>query len=290
MSISNTFDAVIQKMSAIALEHPGVESAVAFPGLSPNGFSVSSNEGIVFVTLKTFEERTSPDMSADAIAGALNMQFGVISDAFVVIFPPPPVIGLGTTGGFKLQIEDRANLGYERLYQEAQKVVGQAWQTPELTQTFSFFQVNVPQIEIDIDREKAKQLGATDGVLYNEEKWEQRLRKQCPSGFDVIIDSAGGEGFGSLVKLLGMGGRLVFFGGTKGRWPAILPQYLFFKQVSILASTMGSLTEFSEMLQFIENHQLKPIIDSVFPLESHDKALEQLVSADRFGKIILQID
>ena len=138
--------------------------------------------------------------------------------------------------------------------------------------------------------EKAKQLGATDGVLYNEEKWEQRLRKQCPSGFDVIIDSAGGEGFGSLVKLLGMGGRLVFFGGTKGRWPAILPQYLFFKQVSILASTMGSLTEFSEMLQFIENHQLKPIIDSVFPLESHDKALEQLVSADRFGKIILQID
>ncbi|KZY86715.1 multidrug efflux RND transporter permease subunit, partial [Oleiphilus sp. HI0071] len=160
-------DAVIQQMAAIALEHPGIESAVSFPGLSPNGFSVSSNEGIVFVTLKPFEDRQTPDMSANAIAGALNMQFGVISDAFVAIFPPPPVIGLGTTGGFKLQIEDRANLGYERLYQEAQKVVGQAWQTPELTQTFSFFQVNVPQIEIDIDREKAKVHGVAISDIFD---------------------------------------------------------------------------------------------------------------------------
>lgn len=160
-------DAVIQQMAAIALEHPGIESAVSFPGLSPNGFSVSSNEGIVFVTLKPFDERQTPDMSANAIAGALNMQFGVISDAFVVIFPPPPVIGLGTTGGFKLQIEDRANLGYERLYQEAQKVVGQAWQIPELTQTFSFFQVNVPQIEIDIDREKAKVHGVAISDIFD---------------------------------------------------------------------------------------------------------------------------
>ena len=160
-------DAVIQKMAAIAMEHPGVESAVSFPGLSPNGFSVSSNEGIVFVTLKPFDERQTPDMSANAIAGALNMQLGVISDAFVAIFPPPPVLGLGSTGGFKLQIEDRADLGYERLYQEAQSVVGQAWQAPELTQTFSFFQVNVPQIEIDIDREKAKVHGVAISDIFD---------------------------------------------------------------------------------------------------------------------------
>lgn len=155
---------VMKRMSAIALEHPGVESSVAFPGLSPNGFIVSSNEGIVFVTLKPFDERQTPDLSSGAIAGALNMQFGVISEAFVAIFPPPPVLGLGTTGGFKLQIQDKANLGYERLYQEAQSVIGQAWQTPELTQVFSFFQVNVPQLEVSIDREKAK----VHGVLISD--------------------------------------------------------------------------------------------------------------------------
>ena len=165
-SLDRTED-VIKKMSAIALEHPGVESAVAFPGLSPNGFTVSSNEGIVFVTLKHFDERQTPDLSADAIAGALWGQFMGIDEAFTVIFPPPPVIGLGTTGGFKLQIEDRANLGYERLFQETQKVVGQAWQTPELTQVFSFFQVNVPQIEIDVDREKAKVHGVAISDIFD---------------------------------------------------------------------------------------------------------------------------
>jgi multidrug efflux pump len=154
-SLDRTED-VIREMSAIALKHPGVESSVAFPGLSPNGFTVSSNEGIVFVTLKDFDQRQTPELSAGAISGELNMQFGAISEAFVVIFPPPPVLGLGTTGGFKLQIEDRANLGYERLFEETQKVVGQAWMTPELNNVFSFFQVNVPQIEINIDREKAK--------------------------------------------------------------------------------------------------------------------------------------
>jgi multidrug efflux pump len=165
-SLDRTED-VIKKMSAAALEHPGVESAVAFPGLSPNGFTVSSNEGIVFVTLKPFDERQTPDLSADAIAGALWGQFMGIDEAFTVIFPPPPVIGLGTTGGFKLQIEDRANLGYERLFQETQKVVGQAWQTPELTQVFSFFQVNVPQIEINVDREKAKVHGVAISDIFD---------------------------------------------------------------------------------------------------------------------------
>src|SRR5256886_65092 len=86
-------DAIIRKMSEIALKHPGVESSVAFPGLSIAGFSVSPNSGIVFVCLKDFEKRRDPSMSGFAIAAALNQQFSEIQDAFVAIFPPPPVNG-----------------------------------------------------------------------------------------------------------------------------------------------------------------------------------------------------
>jgi multidrug efflux pump len=150
---------VIREMSAIAMETPGVESSVAFPGLSPHGFSSSSNFGIVFVTLDDFPLRKGPGMSADEIAGAINMKFGSIKEAFVMVVPPPPILGLGTMGGFKLQVEDRANLGYQRLYEETQKVVQQAWMPPGLAQVFSGFEVKVPEARIDIDREKAKVLG-----------------------------------------------------------------------------------------------------------------------------------
>ena len=103
-----------------AMQQPGVESAVAFPGLSINGFTNSSSAGIVFSTLKPFGERKDPSLSANAIAAELNKKYTVIQDAFVAMLPPPPVDGLGTTGGFKLQLEDQAGLGYEAL-DEAKK-------------------------------------------------------------------------------------------------------------------------------------------------------------------------
>ncbi|HYD83658.1 MAG TPA: efflux RND transporter permease subunit, partial [Opitutus sp.] len=87
-------DDVIRRMSDIAMKHPGVSNAVAFPGLSINGFTNSSNSGIVFVILKSFEERKSDELSGNAIAAALQQQFGEIQDAFIAIFPPPPVMGL----------------------------------------------------------------------------------------------------------------------------------------------------------------------------------------------------
>ncbi|OZG73190.1 multidrug efflux RND transporter permease subunit [Hahella sp. CCB-MM4] len=152
---------VIRRMSSIILEHPGVESAVAFPGLSINGFVAAPNAGIVFVTLKPFDQRKDPSLSAGAIAGALNQKLFGIQEAFLAIFPPPPVLGLGTIGGFKLQIEDRANQGYEALYAQTQRVLQRAWQSPELTQVFSGYQVKVPQIEVDVDREKAKSHGVS---------------------------------------------------------------------------------------------------------------------------------
>lgn len=150
-------DAVIKKMSDIALNHPGVAHSIAFPGLSINGFTNSPNSGVVFVALDDFELRKRPELSANAIAGQLNQQFAAIQDAFIAIFPPPPVQGLGTIGGFRLQIQDRANLGYEALYQVTQQVMYKAWADPQLAGIFSSYQVNVPQLELDIDRTKAKQ-------------------------------------------------------------------------------------------------------------------------------------
>jgi multidrug efflux pump len=150
---------VIRRMSEIAMKEPGVESAVAFPGLSIAGFSNSSNAGIVFSTLKPFEERKDPGLSAGAIAMSLNKKYAGIQDAFIAMFPPPPVQGLGVVGGFKLQIEDRAGRGYEELNQVVQAFMQKAYTSKELIGQFTTFQVNVPQIFTDVDRTKARQLG-----------------------------------------------------------------------------------------------------------------------------------
>ena len=133
--------------------------------------------------------------------------------------------------------------------------------------------------------QRALEMGANGGALYTDPDWHKQLGKN----FDVIIDSAGGEGFGKLVRLLGMGGRLAFYGGTLGKWPSILPQHLFFKQVSILASTMGSPTEFGHMCRFIAKHQIIPVIDREFPLEKAPEAMQRIVHPDRFGKVALRV-
>lgn len=154
-------DAVVKRMADIMLQQPGVKSAVQFPGLSIAGFSNSSNAGIIFVCLSPFEERRSPELSGRAIAKQLNQKLSVIQDAFIAVFPPPPVNGLGTIGGFKLQVEDRSNLGFAALNDVTQEILKQARQTPGLDpfSTFSSFNVNVPQIDADIDVQKCESLG-----------------------------------------------------------------------------------------------------------------------------------
>jgi len=159
-------DAVVKRMSDIALKHPGVANAIAFPGLSINGFTNSPNSAVLFVGLDSFEARDGAALSANAIAGALNQKFAGIEDAFIAIFPPPPVQGLGTIGGFRLQIQDRGNHGYEALYNVSMQVMMKAWQTPELAGVFSSYQVNVPQLDLDIDRTKAKQQGVAMDELF----------------------------------------------------------------------------------------------------------------------------
>lgn len=159
-SLDRTED-VIRQMSDIAMKTPGVESAVAFPGLSINGFVNSPNSGIVFVTLKPFDERKSKDLSGNAIAMQLNQKYAGIKDAFIAMFPPPPVQGLGTIGGFKLQIQDRAALGNEALNDALKNFMAKAHAAPELQGMFSSFQINVPQLYADLDRTRAQQLGVS---------------------------------------------------------------------------------------------------------------------------------
>ena len=149
---------VIKRMGELMKKNPNVEDAIAFPGLSINGFTNSSNSGIVFATLKPFAERSHKDQSGGAVAGQLNQAFGSIQEAFIVMFPPPPVEGLGTTGGFKLQLEDRASLGYEAMDAAVKAFMAKVSQAPELAGIFTSWQVNVPQLYADIDRTKARQL------------------------------------------------------------------------------------------------------------------------------------
>jgi multidrug efflux pump len=165
-SLDRTED-VIKRMSDIAMKQPGVANAIAFPGLSINGFTNSPNNGVVFVALKDFDERKDPSESANAIAAALNGKYADIQDAYMAIFPPPPVQGLGTIGGFRLQIEDRGNLGYEELYKETQNVIAKSRSVPELAGLFTSYTVNVPQVDAAIDREKAKTHGVAISDIFD---------------------------------------------------------------------------------------------------------------------------
>jgi multidrug efflux pump len=150
---------VIREMSEIALKEPGVENAISFPGLSINGFINSPSAGIVFVGLKPFDQRKTADLSGMAIAQKLQAKYAQQNNAIIAIFPPPPVQGLGTIGGFKLQVEDRTDQGDAALAKVMQQIQMKAHQDPALAGVFSNFSIGVPQLFAHLDRTKAQQLG-----------------------------------------------------------------------------------------------------------------------------------
>ena len=152
-------DAVVHRMTDLALKQPGVQGAISFPGLSVNGFVNASNVGTAFIALKPAAERTSADLSANAIVGALNAKFAGIQEAYVAVFPAPAIQGLGAVGGFKLYVEDRGGAGFEELFQQVQGAVASGRSHPQLAGLLSSFQVNVPQIDTLVDRERAKTYG-----------------------------------------------------------------------------------------------------------------------------------
>ena len=136
---------------------------------------------------------------------------------------------------------------------------------------------------------KAKALGAIEGFNYKDADWQQKALKESGGGFDIIIDSAGGDQFSKLIELALPGGRIVNFGRTAGNITNISTRLLYWKQLSIHGSTMGTRDEFLSMLDFLESRNIKPVIDKIFPLEQIDEAMKRMEQGDQFGKIVLQI-
>ncbi|WP_342085881.1 quinone oxidoreductase family protein [Dyadobacter sp. OTU695] len=135
--------------------------------------------------------------------------------------------------------------------------------------------------------EKAKALGAIDGFNYKEANWFLKAKERT-GGFDVVLDSASGKGFGDLIETAKPGGRIVFFGGTNGPIGNIIPNKVYWRNLSILGTTMGTLQEFKDMLAFTAKHHIKPIIDKVYPtLSDAQQAFDYMHEGRQFGKIVL---
>lgn len=136
--------------------------------------------------------------------------------------------------------------------------------------------------------DRAIAMGASGAFNYKDADWANKIAKGA-GGFDVIIDSAGGPQFGALLEMAYPGARVVIYGRTAGTIPDISPKTLFWKQLSIFGTTMGTTDEFLSMLDFIDKHQLKPVIDSVYPLENINDAFHKMDEGKQFGKIVLTI-
>lgn len=136
--------------------------------------------------------------------------------------------------------------------------------------------------------DRAVSMGAKGGALYTSPGWADVIKERS-GGIDLVIDSAGGDGFGELPGLMNPGGRIVNFGQTAGPIGSLPARYLFWKQLSILGSTMGSREDFTGMLEFYASHQLKPIIDRSFRLDETEQAFRRMEEGKQFGKITIAL-
>jgi len=140
----------------------------------------------------------------------------------------------------------------------------------------------------DAKLERAKQLGAVGGANYRADDWDKQLRTQI-DGFDVIVDSAGGDGFPKLLDLALPGGRIISFGATLGNPKGIDLRRIFWKQLNLCGSTMGTPEDFALMMELVKEKRIQPVVDKVFPLADAQAALDRMSAAEQFGKIVLSI-
>lgn len=136
--------------------------------------------------------------------------------------------------------------------------------------------------------ERAMAIGAAGGVSYKESEWQQELASLAVV-FDIIIDSAGGSEFSHLLRLCRPGGKIVVYGGSQGA-ATFSPQVLFWRQISIMGTSMGSDDEFAEMVKFVSQHKVKPIVDNTYALTEGNQAFMRMDKGLQFGKIVFKID
>lgn len=137
--------------------------------------------------------------------------------------------------------------------------------------------------------EQARILGSKGGVNYNEEDWDKQLIEMSNGGVDVIIDGAAGNNITKLLKIAKPGARLVMYGGTAGVLNDISPQIIFWKQIQILGTTMGSDKDFELLMAHINRYKVKPIVDRIFELNSINFAFERMAAGEQFGKIVIKV-
>jgi NADPH:quinone reductase-like Zn-dependent oxidoreductase len=136
---------------------------------------------------------------------------------------------------------------------------------------------------------RAVALGARGGFIYSKAGWAAEAART--SGFfDLIVDSAGGAGFGDLIDVAAPGGRIVFYGATRGNVPDLAVRKVFWRQISLLGSTMGSAVDWSAMLSFVSLHRIKPVVSAVFPMTNGAGAFELMEQGGQFGKIVVEIN
>ncbi len=136
---------------------------------------------------------------------------------------------------------------------------------------------------------QAVAMGARGGISYKTEKWPATLTKQAGGAFHVIIDSAAGPGFNDLIDAAESGGRIVFYGATQGDVPELAARKVFWKQLSLLGSTMGTEQDFAAMVRLFEQHKLVPVVDETFPLDEGEQAMRRMEKGLQFGKLVLKI-
>ena len=159
-------DAVVRRATKIILETDGIIHAVPFAGFDGATFTNAPNAGAIFTPMAPFEERVAKGLSADRILANLRQRLASIQDAFIIVIPPPPVRGIGNSGGFKMMVQDKRGRGLQALDAATQDIVAAANQTPGLVGTFSLFNTRTPKIYADIDRVKAEMLNVSADKVF----------------------------------------------------------------------------------------------------------------------------
>ncbi len=158
---------VVKRAIDIILKTPGIEHVAPFAGLDATTFTVASNAGTIFSGLPSLYNHDIPGITANSVLADLRKRLSVIEDAYVLTIPPPPVQGIGNSGGFKMMLEDRAGLGAQALVDAANALVAAANKDPSFAGAFTLLNTGSPSVYADIDRLKAEKVGLTPTDVFD---------------------------------------------------------------------------------------------------------------------------